>query len=582
MSSPKQIIILAVFLLYRLPLNAGPDVTVDNNLLSNDTVYKEIKDKLVDAKLQRTIQNKAIIDSLRPFVKGYPVLGVMNDTIFYIYSKLGMSTPSERADLITAKIRRVYNDDFFKSDSIFVRQSDYTVDVVYGEIILIGVSELDALWFDKTMEEAANDLKVKISNSILLAKENYSLSKVLSRIGLVILVFCCAGFFIWIIGRSSSWMLKFIAGKKDKWLRSLTYRDYTFLTPEQEYKAIQFFAKILRWLLYAILLYISLPVIFSIFPFTRGWADSLFRLIWNPLRGILVAVWKYLPNLFSILVILFIMRFVMRFIRYIFKEIEDGTLKISGFHADWAMPTLTIARFLVYAFTFVLIFPHLPGSDSAIFKGVSVFLGVLFSLGSPSIIANTVAGLVITYMRPFKTGDRIKIGDITGDVIEKNLLVTRLKTIKNEEITLPNTSVLTGSTTNYSSFARTGGLIVNTTVTIGYDVPWRDMHKALIDAALRTGLILKNPLPFVLQTSLDDFYVSYQINAYTEEASMMAGIYSDLHQNIQDVCNERGIEIMSPHYRQERDGNRTTIPAGYLPEDYKAPSFNIKVEKESK
>lgn len=582
MSSPKQIIILAVFLLYRLPLNAGPDVTVDNNLLSNDTVYKEIKDKLVDAKLQRTIQNKAIIDSLRPFVKGYPVLGVMNDTIFYIYSKLGMSTPSERADLITAKIRRVYNDDFFKSDSIFVRQSDYTVDVVYGEIILIGVSELDALWFDKTMEEAANDLKVKISNSILLAKENYSLSKVLSRIGLVILVFCCAGFFIWIIGRSSAWMLKFIAGKKDKWLRSLTYRDYTFLTPEQEYKAIQFFAKILRWLLYAILLYISLPVIFSIFPFTRGWADSLFRLIWNPLRGILVAVWKYLPNLFSILVILFIMRFVMRFIRYIFKEIEDGTLKISGFHADWAMPTLTIARFLVYAFTFVLIFPHLPGSDSAIFKGVSVFLGVLFSLGSPSIIANTVAGLVITYMRPFKTGDRIKIGDITGDVIEKNLLVTRLKTIKNEEITLPNTSVLTGSTTNYSSFARTGGLIVNTTVTIGYDVPWRDMHKALIDAALRTGLILKNPLPFVLQTSLDDFYVSYQINAYTEEASMMAGIYSDLHQNIQDVCNERGIEIMSPHYRQERDGNRTTIPAGYLPEDYKAPSFNIKVEKESK
>ena len=174
-------------------------------------------------------------------------------------------------------------------------------------------------------------------------------------------------------------------------------------------------------------------------------------------------------------------------------------------------------------------------------------------------------------------GDRIKIGEMTGDVIEKTLLVTRLRTVKNEEITIPNASVLSGNTINYSAIAHTEGLVVHTTVTIGYDVPWRDMHQALIDAALQVDLILKEPAPFVLQTALNDFYVSYQINSYTHYAGRQALIYSELHKNIQDLCNERGIEILSPHYRAQRDGNSTTIPSDYLGPDYKAPTFNVAV-----
>jgi small-conductance mechanosensitive channel len=136
-------------------------------------------------------------------------------------------------------------------------------------------------------------------------------------------------------------------------------------------------------------------------------------------------------------------------------------------------------------------------------------------------------------------------------------------------------------TINYSSDAAEKGLIIHTTVTIGYDVPWREMHQALIDAAIKTDLILDTPKPFVLQTSLDDFYVSYQINGYVRESNKQAVIYSNLHQNIQDICNERGIEILSPHYRAARDGNMTTIPASYLPDDYQKPSFDIKLEKEN-
>ena len=549
--------------------------TTDN--LQKEELLQQLKSIEVNEK-RRIANKKAQIDSLRNSAKGYPVFGVMNDTLFLVYSKIGASTPKERAINISRKIEKLYEDDFLKTDSILVVKSENTYDIVYGELIIMSISENDAIWYDKSMHELVQSFKEIIKNSIVKAKNENSWLKIIVRIGLVLLVIAIAWGLIWLIGRGYSRLLLFINSKKEKWLKDLSYKDYTFLTAEQEMHVILFLVKIFRWFVYAILLYITLPIIFSIFPFSRDWADALFQLIWSPFKGVLIAVWVYLPNLFSILVIYFVMKYVIRFVRYIFHEIEAEKLKISGFHADWAMPTYSIVKFLLYAFMFVLIFPYLPGSDSNIFKGVSVFIGVLFSLGSSSAIANMVAGLVITYMRPFKIGDRIKIGDVTGDVVEKTLLVTRVRTIKNEVITIPNSSVLNGNTTNYSVEAMEKGLIIHTTVTIGYDVPWKNMHKALIDAALRTDSILDEPKPFVLQTSLDDFYVSYQINAYTREAGKQALIYSNLHQNIQDVCNEMGIEILSPHYRAARDGNMTTIPADYLPKDYKSPSFNVKVE----
>ena len=167
----------------------------------------------------------------------------------------------------------------------------------------------------------------------------------------------------------------------------------------------------------------------------------------------------------------------------------------------------------------VTIFPYLPGSDSPIFKGMSVFLGVMFSLGSSSVVGNLVAGYVITYMRPFVIGDRIKIGDLVGDVVEKTAFVTRIKTPKKEFITIPNSNILSSHVVNYStSKHEDGGIVLHTTVTIGYDVPWKKVHELLIKSAVEVESILLNPAPFVLQTSLDDFYVSYQLNAHTLES----------------------------------------------------------------
>lgn len=511
----------------------------------------------------QTNQGAAKLDSLhiQPSTKqGFPVLGAKNDTLFYLYSKIGASLPKERALNISRKIKILYNDDFLKTDSILVLKSDLTYDIVYGEIILMSISENDANDYGKSLLDVTKDFKSSILTSILEAKKDNSIFKILLRIGLVILVLIIAWVVVLYIGKGYTRLLRLIATKKDTWLKDLTYKDYTLVTVEQELKMLLFFVRIMRWLVFAILLYITLPIIFSIFPFSRNWATVLFSLVWSPLKGVLIAIWKYIPNLFSIIVIFMVMRYFIRFIQYVFKELESEKLSIGGFHPDWARTTFTIVRFLLYAFMFVLIFQYLPYSDSNIFKGVSVFIGVLFSFGSSSAISNIFAGLVITYMRPFKENDRIKIGEVTGDVIEKSLLVTRIRTAKNEVITIPNSAVLSSNTINYTIEANKDGLIVNTTVTIGYDVAWVKIHKALIEAALKTEFILSTPMPFVYQTSLDDFYVSYQINAYTHEASKQASIYSDLHQNILDTFFAHGIEIMSPHYRAERDGNKVAIP----------------------
>ncbi len=224
------------------------------------------------------------------------------------------------------------------------------------------------------------------------------------------------------------------------------------------------------------------------------------------------------------------------------------------------MPTFHIVRFLLYAFMIAMIYPYLPGSDSGVFQGISVFVGLIVSLGSSTVIGNIIAGLVITYMRPFKIGDRIKLNDTTGDIIEKTPLVTRIRTPKNEVVTVPNSFIMSSHTVNYSTSAREYGLIIHSEVSIGYDIPWRQVHQILIDAALNTPGVVDDPRPFVLETSLSDWYPVYQINAYVKNAAKMAQIYSDLHQNIQDKFNEAGIEIMSPHYMAMRDGSETTIP----------------------
>ncbi|MGI8893303.1 MAG: mechanosensitive ion channel family protein, partial [Bacteroidia bacterium] len=466
-------------------------------------------------------------------------------------------------------------DDFFNADSLKLNIEDASVDIIYGNMILMSVNDYDAIWHSKTNGELAAEYLAIVRENIVEARDENHLVQILIKIGFSVLIILGIWFLIYVINKAFKRLDKWLIGKKELFFKGISFKNYDFLTAKQELKWALKANRFLKWLLIILLIYLSLPLIFSLFPFSRGWANVLLNWIWVPFRGILTSIWDYLPNVITILVIFFVTRYFIKFLSFIALEIENGNLQIPGFYSDWVKPTFLIVKILLYAFMFVVIFPYLPGADSAIFKGVSVFLGILFSLGSSTAIANMVAGFVITYMRAFKIGDRIKIGDVVGDVVEKTMLVTRIRTNKNEEITVPNATVLSNHTINYTSSTRDTGLIIHTTVTIGYDVPWRTMHETLIEAALRTEAIEKTPKPFVLQLSLDDSFASYQVNAYTKESNRHTHVASWLHQSIQDACNEKGIEIMSPHYRNMRDGNKTTIPDDYLPEEYVAPKFNV-------
>lgn len=551
--------------------------TTDN--LKKEELQKQLEE-LNNKEEKRLSEKKARIDSLRISAKSFPVYGFFNDTLFLIYSKLGSFSAQDRAEAISNRVKKLADNFGFKAELLKIVEAETTVDLVFGETIIMSVSENDAIWNNSSKMDLAKKYQRIISNSVLNYISETSFSTLAKKIVLALFILIILVVLIYYLIKIIRWLSAKIQKQEGIRLKGIKIKNYNLFDAKKEVKALQTVLTIIKWFIILLLIYIALPIIFSIFPWTKNFADTLFGYILNPLKDIMSALWNYLPKLITIIVIIMVFRYALKGIHFLKAEIEKENLQIPGFYADWANPTYQILKVVIYAFMLVVIFPYLPGSDSPIFQGVSVFLGVLFTFGSSGSLSNIIAGLVLTYMRLFKIGDRVKIGDLVGDVIEKSLLVTRVRTIKNEIISIPNSTVMSSHTINYSSDTVDKGLILHTTVTIGYDVPWKDMHQALLNAADRTDLILKEPKPFVLQTSLDDFYVSYQINAYTKEANKQATIYSQLHCNIQDCCNEVGIEILSPHYRAERDGNMTTIPANYLAKDYKAPKFNISLKKE--
>lgn len=548
--------------------------------LKNEKIQKQLQE-LNDNEIRRIADKKAKIDFLRANAKSYPVLGLFDDTLFHIYSKIGSFSASSRALAITERIQKLADDFSPSKDSIQIVEAETTLDIVRGETIIMSVSENDAIWNNTTKEVLADNYKSLIINAISTYKSETNLITIAQKTGLALLVIAILGIILFYSSKLFKWTESKIKDQQGSKIKGVTITNYTLFDAERLVSIFLVLNTLVKWLVTFTFIYISLPIIFGFFPWTQNFAQTLFGYVLNPLKKIGSGFWNYLPNLFTILVIFWVFRYSIKGLHFLKKEIENGKLQLSGFYPDWANPTFQILKVILYAFMFILIFPYLPGSDSPIFQGVSVFLGFLFTFGSAGSLSNVIAGIVLTYMRLFKIGDRVKIGEVFGDVIEKSMLVTRVRTAKNEIISIPNSTVMSSHTINYSNEAEYGkGLILHTTVTIGYDVPWKKIHLALVEAAERTPLLLKDPKPFVYQNALEDFYVAYQINAFTKEPNKQAKIYSDLHQNILDCCNEAGIEIMSPHYLASRDGNPSTIPTQYLANDNQPTNFNVNTKKD--
>jgi small-conductance mechanosensitive channel len=511
-------------------------------------------------------------------IDGFPVM-LDGKPLFFIRRGVSSFSAEERANTITRRIERIAQNDSIPVENLKIKQipDDNSLYLSLDQEVILTVTEGDAKAYRSTPEVLAQQALQKIKVAIAQYRQDRKPEQLLKNI-----IYTVIASFVFLI---ISFAVIKISGKLFPFIRRLIES----LTPGIQIgnveiissSKISFFwlrvLRIIRLFVLFLLLFNYTTFVLRLFPWTRVFGESILGYFSQSLELVLSAIGQYLPNAFIIAIIIFITYYLIRLIKPFFTAIERGNLVIPGFYTDWAKPTYNLLLVIIIAIAAIVAFPYLPGFDSPAFRGVSVFLGLLLSLGSTSAIANVIGGIILIYTRAFRIGDHIQVGDVIGDLIEKNFLVIRICTPTNKIITIPNSSLLSSNVINFSISSRELNryLIIQTTITLGYDLPWRKAHTTLIEAALETEHILKEPAPFVLQTSLDNFYISYQLNAYTNQPNLMVIIYSELHQNIQDKCNEAGIEILSPSYTSLRDGNTTTIPENYLPSDYVAPPFRI-------
>jgi small-conductance mechanosensitive channel len=495
--------------------------------------------------------------------------------ILIVYARIGGFTPEERAEAIQQRIVSVGKNRSIPIESIHVVNRGPWTEILAGSDRIMGITDADANGADRARDDVATEYTEIIRQVVKQYREDHTLRRLVWGAVYALLATIACLFLILGLFRIRKTLRTGLEARLHRTgvgtpVHALGSRIGQYLE-----QPVLVLSRLAFWIIVLATLQGYGTVVLRFFPATKYTSYQVTNWLFSELAGFGKAIVGYMPNVILLAFVCLMTSYLIKLNHYLFGELRDEKLSIRGFYPDWAEPTAKLVRVLILAAAVIVAFPYLPGSQSPAFKGISVFVGVLLSLGSTSAVAHGVAGTILTYMRAFQIGDFVRIGNDIGEVLEKTLLVTRICTQKNEVITIPNGTVLGGVVVNYSSEARKRGVIFHTVATIGYSAPWRKVHELLISAALETEDILHDPPPFVLQTSLNDFYVSYELNTYTAKPRNMQNIYSVLHQNIQDRFNEAGVEINSPHYASLRDGNETTIPRNYLPQNYKKPKFEF-------
>jgi small-conductance mechanosensitive channel len=485
----------------------------------------------------------------------------------------------ERAESVARRLERIANDQSIRPRDLIIEHRETSSDFILRGEVVGTVTDSDAKLVGKPRVEVADQLLATIRRVIEETRAEFSaralvLGAITSAVATLLFLLLAA-----VLVRVSRRVLERLAQRRERRVGSLRIQRVELLSAERWHALLAGGVRLVRAAVFVALTGAWVEVVLNALPWTRPHARM--TLIWlaAPLAFVWNGVLAIVPNLFYLAIITLAAAGLLRLIRLVFDGIKRGAIHVRGFDPEWSDSTYSLVRVLVIALAVVAAYPYIPGSGSPAFQGIGLLLGVLVSFSSTGTVTNAVAGTILTYTGAFKAGDRVKIGDALGDVVLKSLLATHVRTDKNEVVSIPNGVVLAGAIVNYTRLAAAHGTILHTSVTIGYDAPWRTVHDLLLAAARRTDLVLAEPKPFVLQTSLDDSYVSYQINVYTSRPERMLDIYSWLHGNIQDAFNEAGVEIMSPSYAALRDGNSTTIPKARRPEGYDAPSFRVEARQ---
>lgn len=509
-----------------------------------------------------------------PKAVGVPVM-FRGREVLRIYGPVGSFMAEERAAAVEHRLQHLADDQSIRPGELKVEHRETSSDFILRGEVVGTVTDRDAEAAGVPRRELAEHLVARIRQIVIDTRAEFSarslaIGAATSAAATLIVLLLFA-----LVRKGSRSILARLEELRVRRVGAPRIQRVELMPPERWYALMSTGVRVVTAVGLLALAVGWIEVVLNALPWSRPyarmtllWAEAPLAFLWDGLLSVL-------PNLFYLAAIALAAKGLLKLVRVIFNGLRSGAIHVHGFDPEWADSTYSLVRVLVVALAVVAAYPYIPGSGSPAFQGIGLLLGVLVSFSSTGTMTNAIAGTILTYTGAFRAGDRVKIGDALGDVVARSLLATHVRTDKNVVVSIPNGVVLSGPIRNYTKLAAGRGTILHTSVTIGYDAPWRTVHELLLTAARRTDHVLADPKPFVLQTSLDDSYVSYEINVYTDRPAMMLDIYSSLHANIQDAFNEAGVEIMSPAYAALRDGNTVTIPKAHRPEGYDAPGFRV-------
>jgi len=471
---------------------------------------------------------------------------ILNRTVVVFRSTLYGYSPQDRAAVASDRIEQQIQKGVF--GPVTKREEPVgTLILNNGETsFIITRGDLDPLT-GETMAEVSSDAVQLFTLVLKESQELHSTRSLLKSIGRMIMATVLFVLIVWAIRRLYRWMLGRLKMALRPRLEKLAIGGSIYLT-DMVMAILRFFLVLVAWATGLFAADLWLTYWLHLFPYTRPWGETLREHALAGLEKFGSNIIRSLPNVLIVLFIFIVVRALTHLVRRLFYAIETGQLKVAEQYVDTAHPTSRIIVAVLWIVAVVAAYPYIPGSNTDAFKGVSLFVGLLISLGSTSVVGQAASGLILMYSRSLKPGDYVRVGETEGTVVNLGMLSTKIRTPKNEAISIPNGVMIGTAVKNYTSLVKGEGVIVYTSVTIGYDTPWRQVYALLIQAADRTEGLRKDVKPFVYQTALSDFYVEYQLNAYIKKPEERIPVLAVLHANIQDAFNEFGVQIMSPHY----------------------------------
>lgn len=484
-------------------------------------------------------------------------LEVWNRPIVTLRANIGATSPAERVQRANERIEALPDSELGAPP----RAISARVGQLEGLMVFIGTRQIFNILpqdldpeASETLESVGRATEERLQEVLTARAEQRRLPVLLRGIALSALATAVFALVVWVLVRTQRWLQPRLAAAAER-------RGGAAVRQVREYVALiaRRAAQIGAWALGAFAADLWLTFVLSQFPYTEPWGRALGSGLGRLVGDIGMAVVRALPDLLTVAIILLVARVVVRLLQGLFRGVEQGRLSLPGIQQETAEATRRISTVLVWLFAITIAYPYIPGSETDAFRGVSVFVGLMLSLGSAGLVNQVMSGLVVVYARAFRPGEYVRVGDVEGVVSEVGLLSTKVVTPRKEEVTLPNAVMITQATTNYSRLADRDGGMLTTSVTIGYDAPWRQVHALLCQAAEATASVRRDPPPRVLQRNLQDFYIEYVLLVHVDRPELRLLVLSDLHANIQDAFNAAGVQIMSPHYVAQPDA-AVTVP----------------------